>query len=109
MGNQTARDFVWFYFSSKVAGGNPRPPSLNDNPVSAHDGNVVILGQRIGTQKILSVQDSPVQCNSFPYKKHWYLDREMIATVWICLGPKIDYHCLLSAVMQVSMFEWRGG
>ena len=25
------------------------------------------------------------------------------------LDQKLTYHCLLSAVMQVSMFEWRGG
>ena len=42
MGNQTARDFFWFYFSSVfpmkvtwgtfiVAKGNPPPPALNDN------------------------------------------------------------------------------
>ena len=36
-GNQTARDFFsvlfFFYFPIKVAGENPRPPALNDNPV----------------------------------------------------------------------------
>ena len=63
----------------------------------------------VGTQKIWSVQDS--QCNVIVslIKRRWCLDREMIETVWICLGPKINYHCILTAVMQVSMFEWRGG
>ena len=43
VGNQTARGFFWLYFSSIflwmwpgakfiVAGGNPRPPPLNDSP-----------------------------------------------------------------------------
>ena len=63
----------------------------------------------VGTQKIWSVQDS--QCNVIVslIRRWWCLDGEMIATVWICLGPKIDYHCTLTAVIQVSMFEWRGG
>ena len=39
MGNQTAGEFFWFYFSMKEAGGNvhssqgkSRPPALSDSP-----------------------------------------------------------------------------
>ena len=56
MGNKTARDFFWFYFSSifqwkylgttfLVAGGHPPPPALNDSPV------IIRLNVRVSKMK----------------------------------------------------------